>query len=139
MHIDCGVCTLRPWQPGDEAALPRHANRREIWLNLRDTFPHPYTAENAATWVKSASAQNPPTNFAIGVNEAVGGMGLKQGGDVERVSAEIGYWLSADYWNRGIMTAAVRALTDYGFEQCSLTRVFAVPYAHNIASQRVLE
>jgi len=37
------------------------------------------------------------------------------------------------------MTAAVRAVTNYAFEQFSLTRVFAVPYAGNIASQKVLE
>jgi RimJ/RimL family protein N-acetyltransferase len=37
------------------------------------------------------------------------------------------------------MTDAVRATTDYGFTHLGLYRVFAVPFAHNSASARVLE
>jgi RimJ/RimL family protein N-acetyltransferase len=139
VQIACGVCIVRPWQRGDESALARHANARDIWLNLRDQFPHPYTAEDAAAWVESAAAESPSTHFAIVVQEAVGGIGFTVRGDVERVSAEIGYWLGAAHWSKGIMTAAVRAVTHYAFTQFSLTRVFAVPYAQNVASHRVLE
>jgi [ribosomal protein S5]-alanine N-acetyltransferase len=139
MQIDCGVCTVRPWQHGDESPLARHANSREIWLNLRDQFPHPYTVEDATAWVELVSAENPPTHFAIVLQEAVGGIGFTLQGDIARASAEIGYWLSESHWNKGVMTAAVRAVTDYAFTQFSLTRVFAVPYARNIASHRVLE
>jgi len=32
--------------------------------------------------------------------------------DVERVSAEIGYWLGESFWSRGIMTEALVAITD---------------------------
>jgi RimJ/RimL family protein N-acetyltransferase len=139
MQIDCGACIIRPWQRSDVAALVRHANHREIWLNLRDQFPHPYTADDANAWVESTAAQAPPTQFAIVLEEAVGGIGFALQADVARVSAEIGYWLSTSHWNKGVMTAAVRAVTDYAFTRFSLTRVFAVPYATNIASQRVLE
>lgn len=139
MQIDCGVCTIRSWQPGDETALARHANSREIWLNLRDQFPHPYTLENASDWVQMASIEDPPTHFAIVLDEAVGGIGFAIQSDIARVSAEIGYWLSTSHWNKGVMTSAVRAVTDYAFTRFSLTRVFAVPYATNIASHRVLE
>ena len=37
------------------------------------------------------------------------------------------------------MSAAVRAVTEYGFGQFSLTRVYALPFATNVASHRVLE
>jgi RimJ/RimL family protein N-acetyltransferase len=134
-----GICTVRPWREGDEVALARHANDRRIWLNLRDQFPCPYTVADAARWIELASRQNPVTHFAISVDEAVGGVGLKLHDDVERLSAEIGYWLGVAHWNKGIMTAAVRAVTAYAFEQLSLTRVFALPFAGNGASQRVLE
>lgn len=139
MQIDCGVCTLRPWQHGDETALARHANRREIWLNLRDQFPHPYTIEHANAWVEFASAENPPTHFAIVREEAVGGIAFALQNDIARVSAEIGYWLGVTHWNKGVMTAAVRAVTDYAFAEFALTRMFAVPYVTNLASHRVLE
>jgi RimJ/RimL family protein N-acetyltransferase len=37
------------------------------------------------------------------------------------------------------MSVAARAFTRYAFRQFSLTRIFAVPYADNVASQKVLE
>lgn len=140
MQRELKNCLLRPWRAGDESSLIAHANNREVWLNLRDQFPHPYTPADAESWVKFASNQAQPTSLAIEADgQAVGGVSLKLHDDVERVSAEIGYWLGQRFWNRGIMTAAVRAVTEYGFEQFSLTRVYALPYATNVASQRVLE
>jgi RimJ/RimL family protein N-acetyltransferase len=131
---------LRPWRTGDEASLVRHANEREIWLNLRDQFPHPYTLADAEGWIRFALSQAQPTSFAIEVElEAVGGIGLRLQEDVERVTAEIGYWLGKAFWQRGIMTAALRAMTAYGFERFALTRIYAVPFTANAASQRVLE
>ena len=61
------------------------------------------------------------------------------GQDIERLSAEIGYWLGRPFWGRGIMTDAVRAATLYAFDDLELRRVFAVPFANNVASRRVLE
>lgn len=140
MRYELQNCLLRPWRVGDEASLVVHANNRDVWLNLRDQFPHPYTREDAEAWVKFASNQTQPTSLAIEVDsEAVGGVGLKLHDDVERVSAEIGYWLGQRFWNRGIMSAAVRAVTEYGFEHFSLTRVYALPFVTNVASHRVLE
>ena len=45
-------------------------------------------------------------------------------GDVERVSAEIGYWLGEPFWGRGITSAALRAVTVYAMETHGLTRDF---------------
>jgi [ribosomal protein S5]-alanine N-acetyltransferase len=140
MQIGCGPCALRPWRPGDEESLVRHANDRRIWLNLRDAFPHPYTRGDAERWVKVANTRLPPTNFAIAVDdEAAGGIGFVLHEDIERVSAEIGYWLGASLWGRGIMTAAVTAATSHAFGAHDLTRIYALPFAHNHASIRVLE
>jgi RimJ/RimL family protein N-acetyltransferase len=139
MRIDCGGCVLRPWRAGDQQSLTAHANDRDVWLNLRDQFPHPYTQADAEHWIGFASGQARPTSLAIDVDgHAVGGVSLRLQEDVERITAEIGYWLGKAFWNRGLMTAAVRAMTDYGFEQLALTRIYAVPFAGNVASQRVL-
>ena len=59
--------------------------------------------------------------------------------DVERVSAEIGYWLGEPFWGRGIATSALVAVTSYAIETHRLTRIYAVPFAWNAASCRVLE
>ncbi len=36
-------CLLRPWVPADKASLIANANNRNVWRNLSDVFPHPYT------------------------------------------------------------------------------------------------
>jgi len=87
-----------------------------------------------------ATAEPADTNLAIEVaGEAVGGVGFVPGSDVERFSAEIGYWLSETLWGRGIATEAVVLVTHFTFDQLNMLRVFALPFADNVASRRVLE
>jgi RimJ/RimL family protein N-acetyltransferase len=59
--------------------------------------------------------------------------------DVFRRSAEIGYWLGEDYWGRGIVTQAVREVTEYAFSKFDLCRIYAGVFEWNPASMRVLE
>ena len=140
MTLDCGVCVLRAWRKSDATHITPHANDREVWANLRDLFPHPYTVADARAYIGAVATQEPTLNFAIVVGDGpVGGIGLRVGDDIERRTAEIGYWLGRDYRKRGIMTAAVRAVTDYAFTSLDLLRVFALPFKENVASVRVLE
>jgi RimJ/RimL family protein N-acetyltransferase len=140
VHLDCGCCVVRSWRCGDEDSLARHADDPGVWLNLRDRFPHPYTRADAEHWVRFASGQTPETAFAIDLGgQAVGGIGVELHGDIERCSAEVGYWLGRAFWGRGLATAAVRGLTAHALGTYSLTRVYALPFADNPASLRVLE
>jgi RimJ/RimL family protein N-acetyltransferase len=140
MRLLLGVCDVRSWRPGDAAALVEYANNRKVWLNLRDRFPHPYTARDARAFLKSVLGARPETSFAIAVEDvAIGAIAFHVQSDVERVGAEIGYWLGEPYWGRGIATSAVRAVTEHALTAHSLLRVFALPFADNRASARVLE
>jgi RimJ/RimL family protein N-acetyltransferase len=140
MEMELGVCLIRSFRASDEASLVRHANNRKVWINLRDRFPHPYTLLDARSWIRTASAANPETHFAIDVKgEAIGGAGFTINDDVFRRSAEIGYWLGEEYWGRGIATATLKALTEYAFANYDLCRVYAGVFEWNAASARVLE
>lgn len=131
---------MRSWRSSDVDALAQHANNRNIWINLRDRFPHPYTKRDARAFIRAARAQRPETAFAIVVDgEAVGGIGFVLNADVERVSAEIGYWLAEPLWGRGIATEVLVAVTAYAGATHALTRLYALPFAGNRASCRVLE
>jgi RimJ/RimL family protein N-acetyltransferase len=131
---------IRSWRAGDAVSLSRHADNRKIWLNVRDRFPHPYTLANAEWWVAQAAAAEPATQFAIVVDgEAVGGIGVFLQTDVERYSAEIGYWLGESFWGRGLATAAVRRFTEYAFDAYELCRIYANVFEWNQGSCRVLE
>jgi RimJ/RimL family protein N-acetyltransferase len=84
--------------------------------------------------------QEPRTTFIIDLDgEAIGGIGLVLGTDIERCSAEVGYWLGAKHWGRGIATMALVRICRYAFENLGLLRVFAVPIVWNPASFRVLD
>jgi [ribosomal protein S5]-alanine N-acetyltransferase len=140
MHVKLRTCDVRSWRTSDAEPISRHANNHKIWLNLRDAFPHPYTTKDAREWIRSVHQRTPETSFAIAVDdEPIGGIGFVLRQDVERVSAEIGYWLGEFYWGRGIASEALSAVTAYAIEKHHLTRVFAVPFAWNAASCRVLE
>jgi ribosomal-protein-alanine N-acetyltransferase len=134
------TCVVRDWSTGDLESLVRHANNRNIWINLRDRFPHPYLEEHGRKFLDHITAQTPSTVWAIEVDgEAAGGIGIERLTDVERVSAEIGYWLGEGYWKRGVMTEAVKTITAHVFRQFDVTRIFALPFADNVGSVRVLE
>src|SRR5262249_6202442 len=140
MEIELKTCVIRPWRASDEATLVMHANNYNVSRNMRDQFPYPYTAEDAREWIRRAGEESPRTNFAIEVDgEAVGGIGLSLNDDIHRCSAGIGYWLGEAFWGRGVVTEAVRALTQWAFDNFNLSRIYAGVLEWNPASMRVLE
>lgn len=140
MRLTLTRCTIRPWASTDAESLHRHANNRNVSIHLRDRFPFPYAMENATTFLGWIAQQPAATVWAIEVEgEAAGGIGIELRTDVERVSAEIGYWLGERHWNRGIATEALRAVTAEAFKQFEIIRLYAVPFADHAASVRVLE
>jgi [ribosomal protein S5]-alanine N-acetyltransferase len=52
---------------------------------------------------------------------------------------EIGYRLHPDYWNRGLITEAARAVRDYGFRDRKLSHVISLIHPENVPSRRVAE
>ena len=141
MHVAGTRCILRRLRPTDAAALARHGNNINVARHLRDRFPHPYTPGDAASFIEfAASLESDAAIVAIEVGGEVAGVtGLTVGADVERFAAEIGYWLGEQYWGQGIATEAVSLLTTYAFDHLNLLRLFALPFADNAASVRVLE
>lgn len=142
INLDAGDgVVIRPWRRDDVAKLAALANDRDVWINLRDAFPHPYTESDAVRWVEfcrdAAALQK---GFAITFNGSLaGGIGVLLEGDVHRIAAEIGYWLGQPFWNRGIMTRAVRAFSKWAMDTYALERLYCGIYEWNAASMRVLE
>ena len=131
---------IRSLRTDDAEAMVRHANNPRIAANLRDLFPSPYTAADAADYLAFATNQNPETNFAIATDdELIGGIGITLGTDIYRMSAEVGYWLGEAYWGRGVVSRALGVFVDWAFETFDLNRVWADPFAINPASAKVLE
>jgi RimJ/RimL family protein N-acetyltransferase len=118
----------------------RFANNRNVWRNLKDIFPHPYTEADADRWLTVQAIATEPTDWAIEVDQlAVGGIGVTLREDVHAKSAHFGYWLAEPYWGRGIMTDAVKTVAPYAMRKFGLARLEAPVFAWNPASMRVLE
>ena len=140
MKLELPSCCVRELVSADARSLARYANNRNISRNMRDRFPHPYAIEDAQAFIRHVQEQSPRVIWAIDLTgEAVGTIGIMPRSDIERVSAEIGYWLGEPFWGRGIMTEALRAVTEWSLEQFELKRIYALPFAANAASCRVLE
>lgn len=140
MQLALTTCVLRAFKGSDAPSVARHANNRNIWINVRDRFPHPYRPIHAQQFIRTVRERDPQSDFAIDVGgEAVGGISFMIQTDVQRVSAEIGYWLGESYWGKGIATEAVAAITRHAIDTQHLTRLFGLVFDYNTASARVLE
>jgi RimJ/RimL family protein N-acetyltransferase len=140
MKLDCGKCVVRDWSRSDKASLLLHANNRNVWRNLHDIFPHPYTKADAENWFSLLESMAEPTHWAIDIEgHAVGGIGCTMGKGMHAKSAQFGYWLGEEYWGRGIMTAAIQRVAPYVLEHFKLVRLQSPVFAWNPASMRVLE
>jgi RimJ/RimL family protein N-acetyltransferase len=140
MELQLRNSRLRSWEDRDAEALSQYGDSHAVWRNMRDAFPKPFTLERAREFIAAALAARPETRLAIDVDgEAVGSIGVSLHTDIERVSAEMGYWLGEPFWGRGIMTEVVEAMTRHCVETFNLTRVYAVPFETSTASARVLE
>jgi ribosomal-protein-alanine N-acetyltransferase len=112
---------IRDWRRDDASSIAKYANNRKIWLNLRDAFPYPYATTDAEAFLTTAMQSVPRTFFAIATEtEAIGSIALMPGKDVHRFTAELGYWLGEPFWGKEIMTEAVRAMSEYAFEDLGL-------------------
>lgn len=131
---------LRPFKESDSKKLAELCNNRKIWDNLRDYIPFPYTEQNAKDFIELCNNENPQFTFAIEFNGGfVGSIGLVRQTDVYKLTAEIGYWIGEPYWRKGITTRAVRLISEYGFSNLGLVRIFTGIFDFNKGSQRVLE
>lgn len=141
MQLPIGdIWSIRSFEESDIPALVKYANNRNVWRNLRDHFPHPYTETDAQAWFQQVQSQEPETNFAIASEkELIGGIGFVLQDDIHRKSASLGYWLGEPFWGQGITTRAVRFITDYMFSHYDLVRIYAGVFYWNPASGRVLE
>jgi [ribosomal protein S5]-alanine N-acetyltransferase len=132
--------TLRPLRPDDAPSLAQYGNNHNVWRNLRDRFPYPLTLSDTRQYIETTLRQAPTSVFAIDVDgKAVGVIGLTLGEAERRHSAELGYWLGEPFWSQGIVSVAVRAVTDYAIKELGLTRIESYVFSWNPASARVLE
>ena len=122
-------------------ALQRIADSKLVARNLRDAFPHPYTLDDAVAFLDNVRLGKMGIVYGMFLNsgELVGVISLTPGRDVNRYSAEVGYFVGEQYWNRGYATEALMLVVNFAQYRHGFKRLFATVFDFNLASMRVLE
>jgi RimJ/RimL family protein N-acetyltransferase len=129
---------VRPLTSDDATDLAAEANDARVAANLRDTFPNPYSLDDAYSWIELPHAPLQGLGI-VRAGRVIGALGLEPGVGERRFDAELGYWLGVAHWGQGYATEAVAALCDHAFTTSMLQRVHAVVYDGNPGSDRVLD
>lgn len=136
------ICKIRKWKLSDAEDLAIALSNRKVQDNLRDGLPYPYTEQDGKDYISDMLSANEDDTFAFAVtadNKVVGSIGVFRQENIHRQTAELGYYVAEEYWSRGIMTEAVKQICEYVFSKSDILRIYAEPFAYNIASCRVLE
>lgn len=131
---------LVSWSEAHFHQLYPLANNPKIAMNLRDSYPQPYTIHDARHWVEHNQKFNPPQNFAIEFDgKLAGSIGSERGKDELRTNMEMNFWVAELFWGRGIATEAVKLYSNYIFQKFDVQRLFSQVYDFNVQSMSVLE
>jgi len=135
------ILKLRPLQFSDASSIKKNANNINVWKNLTDLFPHPYTIKDAKEFINSQINIKPPRVLAIVYNKsAIGTIGLSVKNENEELCGDIGYWIGEKYWNKGIGTHAIKSVVKFGFDTYkNIDCISAYVFTDNPASIRALE
>lgn len=135
-------CDIRKWRLADARDLATALSNQKVQNNLRDGLPYPYTEQDGKEYISLMldADENDTFAFAVTVDgKAIGSISAFRQDNIHRQTAELGYYIGEEYCGKGIMTEAVKLLCDHVFTHTDIIRIYAEPFAYNIASCRVLE
>lgn len=139
-RLEDGTIVLRAWRPADAERLAALSRDPEVprWTGVPE--------DNTAELMRAFHADRAPLYLAgtivfwtlcEGDEEPLGSIDLRVEPDHAR--ADIGYWLGAPGRGRGLMTRAVKLVSDWGLGPRGLARIEIRAAVDNVASQRVAE
>ena len=133
---------LRPWREEDASALYRYA--RDPQVGPSAGWPPHTSEENSREIIRGVLSE--PETYAVVLKETgepVGSVGIilppRGNSAMEPGEAEIGYWIGAPYWGRGLIPEAVEALLDRCFTVLDCHTVWCSYFEGNEKSHRVME
>ena len=133
---------LRSLEMSDGPQIKNLAGDKAI-ADMTLNIPHPYeegVAEKWIEWYQEKFEAGESLTCAIvlkSTQKLIGVIELK----IEKKfnNAELGYWVTKEYWNKGYCTEAAEAMLKYGFETLNLHRIYASYFSRNPASGKVME
>jgi RimJ/RimL family protein N-acetyltransferase len=122
--------------------LAAKMNDKDISRNMA-SIPYPFPVERARDIINKTlkeKRKKEPTflHFVIEVNGEIAGA-IFLPGIVQGHKAQLGYWLARKFRGRKLMTAAIKEVCRFGFQELKLKRISSRVFPFNEASRRVLE
>lgn len=133
---------LKQWEERDAQTLAKILNDKKILDNLRDGLPFPYTENDALFYINSCLNADKDKQFCYAIcfnGKVVGSIGVFRQENIHFKTAEMGYYVGFEYWGKGITTGAVKLACKHVFDNTDIVRIYAEPFAENLASCRILE
>jgi RimJ/RimL family protein N-acetyltransferase len=125
--------TLRQPLISDAERLTRFLDNFAVAGNL-SRVPYPYRLTDAKAWLRSWRPDRPAgeTGFTIDLpgEGLIGHVGFHN----DEQGTVIGYWLAQPFWNRGLMSEAVRASLEWYFDVTDAPAVASGVFHFNKAS-----
>lgn len=130
---------LRNVKLSDASSLRDCVNNKKVIPYLDDSRKYPISLADARKSIQKSIKDKVNYKRAIIVDgKFVGTISLYNPDKTKKIF-EIGYFLAAPYWGKGIATYSVKKMTEFGFKKLKLTRIWAMTSSYNPASGRVLE
>ncbi len=133
---------LRKFKPGDSENMFNNWAKDPENVKYLQWQAHPdinETRKILSEWVKNYKNKN-YYQWCVtlkGTDEALGSIGIVELLE-DKECCTIGYVLSKKYWNRGIMTEALKAVIDYLFTKVGFHRIQSMHDIDNPASGKVM-
>ena len=142
MELTTERLLLRPWLETDAEDLYQYA--KDPGVGPIAGWPPHTSVENSREIIRYILSA--VGTFAVcrkSDGKPVGCVGLSLGKasnlHLPDTEGEIGYWIGAPFWGRGLIPEAVREVMRYGFETLQLDKIWCGYFEGNIRSRRVQE
>ena len=132
MKLESKRLLLRKFKPEDKKILIELLNDKEI-SKWTERIPFPYQKKHADWWITN----DPPNDYIYAIIKKkedilIGGINITSKG-------EIGCWIGRKYWNKGFATEAILKISEFGFDELDLEKVWAATRKENETVFRLME
>lgn len=145
MILETQNLILRELEERDTQALVHGLDNINV-AKFLVTPPFPYTNSDAEWFIKKTlndSKQIPRISYELAIAQKerdtlIGAIMLKDI-DYTTLTCELGYWLSEEYWKKGITSQAANMAIKFAFEELHLNKIMAKAITQNIASNNLIK
>ena len=145
MKLETERLIIRDIKKGDHNSIRKNINNLKIAREMA-SVSYPHTKKDGDWFVNAcikSQKEKPREAYSLGItikpNDVVVGIVSLGGVDEFSKTAKLGYWLGQDYWRKGYMYEATKAMIKFGFNNLKLRRLNISAHTDNKASNVLIK